>query len=65
VSSIIRLKEVRVYRSFAEALKAEPWQQIVPDAPNAEHALAKLREIYPKHKEALGVYVFDVEPVKK
>ena len=45
VSSVIRLKEVRMYRSFAEALKAEPWQQIVPDSPSEEHALAKLRGI--------------------
>lgn len=65
VSGIVRIKAVRDYESFHDALAVESWKHIVPDAPSEAIALRKLQEIYPSNKESLGVYVFEIEPVKK
>lgn len=65
VSNVVRIKSVRVYKSFSEMISTEPWRQIVPDAQNEASALRRLREIYPSHKEALGVYVFEIELLDK
>lgn len=64
VSSVVRIKSVRVYESFSDMLATEPWQHIVPDATSEVAALRRLREIYPPHKERLGVYVFEIELIK-
>lgn len=64
-AAVIKAKAIRTYETFAEMLAVEPWQQIVPDAPNQEAALRRLQEIYPNAKEALGVYVFEIEPVRR
>jgi len=63
VSGVVRIKAVRTYGSFRAMLDAEKWQKIVPDATSNAAALAKLKEIYPPAKEALGIYVFEIEPV--
>lgn len=65
VTGQVHIKAVRVYESFNDAFAAEPWQRIVPDAASESIALDKLKEIYPPDKELLGVYVFEVAPVKK
>lgn len=39
------------------------WQKIAPDAVDARTALRSLRKTRPPEKEALGVYVFEVEQV--
>lgn len=65
VSGVVTIKAVRVYRSFYDMLATEPWARIVPDAPSEEAARLRLKEIYPPHKEKLGVYVFEIEPVNK
>lgn len=62
-SGNIKIKAVRTYTSFEDMLAAEGWQKIAPDAGDTETALRIIREIYPAEKEALGVYVFEVEPV--
>jgi len=64
VSSVVKIKSVRVYESFAEMLEFEEWQNIVPDARSEAAALRLLREIYPPNKEQLGVYVFEIELIK-
>jgi len=64
LSSVVKIKSVRVYESFADMLATEPWQHIVPDAPNEAAALRRLREIYPRNKEELGVYVFEIDLMK-
>lgn len=65
VSGVVKIKAVRVYRSFDDTLAAEPWERIVPDAADEATALRRLKEIYPPNKEKLGVYVFEIEPVNK
>ena len=60
-SGVVRIKSIRIYRSFADMLAAEPWQQIVPQAKSQEEALRLLHKIYPPHKERLGVHVIEVE----
>jgi ASC-1-like (ASCH) protein len=62
-SATIRIKAIRTYASFEAMLAVEGWQKIAPDAGDASTALRLIREIYPPEKEALGVYVFEVEPV--
>lgn len=64
VSSVVRVKAIRVYGSFSDMLTVEPWQHIVPDAPDEAAAFKRLREIYPPEKERLGVYVFEIELLK-
>lgn len=64
VNAMIQIKAIRTYPSFKSMLEVENWKHIVPDAPNKERALRLLEEIYPPDKEALGVYVFQIEPVK-
>ena len=44
-------------------LGSEKAGHIVPDNPTG--ALSALQGIYPKEKEALGVYVFQLKVVKK
>ena len=60
-SGVVRIKSIRIYRSFADMLAAEPWQQIVPQAESEREALRLLRKIYPDHKENLGVHVIEVQ----
>jgi ASC-1-like (ASCH) protein len=62
-SGTVKIKAVRTYASFEDMLAAEGWQKIAPDAGDTDTALRFIREIYPPEKEALGVYVFEVEPV--
>ncbi|HEU5377866.1 MAG TPA: ASCH domain-containing protein [Ktedonobacteraceae bacterium] len=59
----VKIKTVRTYTSFEDMLEALGWQKIAPDAGDTATALRTIREIYPPEKEALGVYVFEVEPV--
>ena len=59
----VQIKAVRTYASFEDMLEAEGWQKIAPDVADTAEALRAIREIYPPEKEALGVYIFEVEPV--
>lgn len=61
-SGIVRVADIRVYGSFAEALKHENPGHIVPDNPS--RALEILQSIYPPKKEKLGIYVFELAVVK-
>jgi len=58
---VVYIREIRVYSNFAEMLDSESWQQIVPQVDTEAEALRLLRGIYGPGKEALGVYVFQVE----
>jgi len=62
-SGVVKVSDVRVYKTFAEMLEQENAGHIVPD--NPADALNILQNIYPKNKEALGVYVFQLEVVEK
>lgn len=60
-SGVVRIKSIRIYDNFANMLAAEPWHEIVPQANDQATALRRLREIYPAHKEHLGVHVVEIE----
>jgi ASC-1-like (ASCH) protein/ribosomal protein S18 acetylase RimI-like enzyme len=60
-SGVVRIKSVRVYKSFADMLAAEPWRAIAPQVTDEASALQLLCAIYPPHKERLGVHVIEVE----
>ena len=60
-SGVVRIKSIQIYSKFADMLAAEPWQQIVPQAKSQEEALRLLHNIYPPHKERLGVHVIELE----
>ena len=60
-SGVVRIKSIRVYDNFADMLATELWREIVPQVNNEATALQLLREIYPAHKERLGVHVIEVE----
>ena len=60
-SGVVRIKSIRIYDSFADMLATEPWHEIVPQVDNQTTALRLLREIYPSHKERLGVHVVELE----
>ena len=54
------VKEVRRYMNFTEMLQSEDFKLIAPKVPNREAAEKLLKDIYPTHKEKLGVYVLDL-----
>lgn len=63
VSGVVRIKDIREYDSLRNAITHEDWQHIIPDARSESDALERLREIYPPHKESLGIFVFEIIPV--
>ncbi len=60
-SGVVRIKAIRIYRDFADMLANEEWREIVPQVNSEQEALALLRDIYPAHKEKLGVHVLNIE----
>lgn len=62
---VVEVSDVRVYKTFAEMLEHESAGHIAPDNPTSASALRVLQGIYPKSKEDLGVYVFQLKVVKK
>jgi ASC-1-like (ASCH) protein len=55
------IRRISRYASFSEMLEHESPNTIAPGAPPDE-LLAKLKEIYPPEKEALGVTALEIEP---
>ena len=62
-SGVVRIKSIRVYRSFADMLATEPWREIVPQVSTEAEALKLLWGIYPTGKERLGIHVIEIEKV--
>jgi len=60
-SGVVRIKAIRIYRDFADMLANEEWREIVPQVNSEEEALVLLRDIYPAHKEKLGVHELNIE----
>ena len=54
------VKEVRVYNTFYEMLNRENYNLIAPNIGSLEATKKLLSDIYPPHKEKLGVYVLDL-----
>jgi ASC-1-like (ASCH) protein/GNAT superfamily N-acetyltransferase len=59
-SQIIRVKDVRRYRTFHEMLESEDPNHIAPGLTKQE-VLELLRKIYPPDREKLGVIVLDMQ----
>lgn len=55
----VRVSNIRRYRTFKEMLNTESWVHIVPDAKSREEVLSLFEQIYPTHKEKLGVVVLE------
>ncbi len=55
----IKVNDIRKYQTFEEMLKVEHWKQIVPDARSLKEVFSLFKQIYPSHKEKLGVVVLD------
>ena len=60
-SHAIVVRGVRTYPDFEAMLNAEEGEKIAPD--HRGSVLELLREIYPPHKEQLGVVVLEIDPV--
>ena len=60
-SMVIRVKDVRMYETFARMLQVEDAGRIAPGM-NGEELLHLLQTLYPQAKESLGVYVLEVQP---
>jgi ASC-1-like (ASCH) protein/ribosomal protein S18 acetylase RimI-like enzyme len=63
-SLLVFIKSIRTYPSFTKMLEQEDYRKIVPDQ-GRSGVEALLRQIYRPDKERLGVYVFEVEPVRQ
>ncbi|MEK7538238.1 MAG: GNAT family N-acetyltransferase [Patescibacteria group bacterium] len=61
-SGVVQVTDVRTYKTFEEMLQREKAGHVVPGNPAA--ALGILQSIYPREKEQLGVYVFELKMVK-
>jgi ASC-1-like (ASCH) protein len=59
---LTRVVRIGHYRTFKEMLGAEGMAAVNPQATEAEQ-LRAIQEIYPPHKEALGVITFEIERV--
>jgi ASC-1-like (ASCH) protein len=60
---VIRVVAVRKYADFESMLAQESAEHIVPGM-SAPDVLRLLREIYPPHKEVLGVLVLQIQPLR-
>lgn len=61
----VKIADIRRYHTFAEMLGVEPWQRIAPDSRSKDEVLSLFKQIYPAHKEQLGVVVLEFVQVGK
>lgn len=59
----VKVNAIRRYPTFDRMLSFEPYERIAPDARSREEVLSLLRQIYPPHKEQLGVVVLEFERI--
>ena len=59
-TQVVRVRDVRRYRTFDEMLEAENPSHIVPGR-KVNEVSQLLKEIYPPQKENLGVFVLDIK----
>lgn len=55
----VKVSDIRRYRTFEEMLSVEPWERIAPDSRSREEVFSLFKQIYPVHKEKLGVVVLE------
>ena len=61
----VKVSNIRRYQTFEEMLQVEPWKHIAPDSKSREEVLSLLKQIYPPHKERLGIVVLELARVSK
>ena len=61
----VKINAIRRYRTFEEMLRIEPWERIAPDSKSCNEVLSLLKQIYPAHKEKLGVVVLEFAQISK
>lgn len=59
----VEVTRIRIYPSFTAMFGSEPVNRFFSDRPS--DALKTLQRIYPKEKECLGVYVFELKLQEK
>lgn len=59
----VKVVDIRRYSTFAEMLSVEPWKRIDPDSKSKDEVLSLFKQIYPAHKEKLGVVVLEFAQV--
>ncbi|MFZ3031846.1 MAG: GNAT family N-acetyltransferase [Candidatus Moraniibacteriota bacterium] len=57
----VRVDAIRRYSSFEAMLANEPFRKIAPDVSSEAELLTLLKNIYPPHKEKLGVVVLELK----
>lgn len=55
----MKVNSIRRYQTFDAMLATEPYERIAPDSKSREEVLSLLKQIYPEHKEKLGVVVLE------
>ncbi len=58
-NSKVKVANIRRYKTFEEMLNIEQWELIAPDSKSKDEVLSLFKQIYPVHKERLGVVVFE------
>gem|GEM_PF-6867178 len=61
----VKVNDIRRFRTFEDMLGVEPWEQIAPDSKSRDEVLTLLKQIYPAHKEKLGVVVLEFARIGK
>jgi ASC-1-like (ASCH) protein len=56
----VKMKDVRKYKNFVSMLEKEDYT-LIAEGKTKQEVLEICQSIYPPHKEALGVLVFEVE----
>ena len=59
----VKVADIRRYRTFVEMLGVESWERITPDSRSKDEVLNLFKQIYPAHKEQLGVVVLELARV--
>lgn len=56
-----QVTEIRIFKSFAELFSNIPVKRVLPDITDKEKAIRTMEKIYPKDREALGVYAIFIK----
>lgn len=56
-----QVTQIKIFKSFAELFKNIPVKRVFPDITDKEKAICTMESIYPKDREALGVYAIFIK----
>ena len=55
----VKINDIRRYQTFDAMIAVESWERIAPDSNSRDEVFTLLKQIYPAHKEKLGVVVLE------